>query len=82
MGKAKSLRQQIEETVHKRVTPLFTLDRGKLEIVRVKRKEGRVKIRLGGSYAGSPCRDFLVKFLIEPILTSEFDDIHTVEWID
>jgi len=82
MTKKKTLRKQVEETVQQRINPLFELDNGSLEVVRVQKKSGRVQVRLAGSYGGSPCRNVLVKFVIEPILSSEFEEIQSVELVD
>lgn len=82
MGKEKSLRKQIEQNLLQQINALFELDKGKLEIVRVRKGDGRVVVRLGGSYSGSPYRDFLIKFVVEPLLKAEFDSVKSVEWTD
>ncbi|MCP4600547.1 MAG: hypothetical protein GY847_08450 [Proteobacteria bacterium] len=82
MPKTISKKKRLEAVIAQRITPLFALDQGSCELVRVDGKNGKVQVRLGGSYRGSPCRETLIKYVVEPILKKEVEDIRVVEWID
>jgi Fe-S cluster biogenesis protein NfuA len=75
-------KKKIETVVTKRIVPLLELDRGSLEVVRFDNSHGNLQIRFGGSYRGSPCREIVLKYIVEPVLREEFSDLNKVEWID
>ncbi len=75
-------KKKIETIVTKRIVPLLELDRGSLEVVHLDSDSGNLQVRFGGSYRGSPCRETLLKYVVEPVLREEFADLNTVEWID
>ena len=78
----KSIKTLVEDVVANRITPLFAIDRGSLEVVEIVEKPGLVKVRFGGTYRGSPSRETLVKYVVEPVLKQEIDDIQAVELVD
>ncbi|MCP4674985.1 MAG: NifU family protein [Deltaproteobacteria bacterium] len=78
----KSIVVRVENVVANHITPLFAIDHGSLEVVEVVKKNGLVKVRLGGTYRGSPSRETLIKYVVEPVLKQELDDIHAVELVD
>ena len=82
MSNTNPMRKKIQDIVSKRVLPLIEMDSGTVEIVRIYSTKGKVQVRLGGAYFGSPCRDVLVKYVIEPILKEEIDEINDVELVD
>jgi Fe-S cluster biogenesis protein NfuA len=75
-------KKKIEHVVTKRIVPLLELDRGSLEIIRFDDSHGNLQIRFGGSYRGSPCRETICRYVVEPVLKEEFSEIKNVEWID
>lgn len=79
---ANLVKKKVQEVVSKRISPLTDLDRGTVEVVKVFKNSGKIQVRLAGSYRGSPCRDTLVKYVIEPILRDEFQEISQVELVD
>lgn len=75
-------RKNIEEAIARRLNPLFALDRGRLEIVAVDEANRTLKIRFRGAYEGSPCRETLLKYVVEPTLLEEIEGLGAVEWVD
>ncbi len=75
-------KKKIETIVTERIVPLLELDRGSLEVVHLDYDDGNLQVRFSGSYRGSPCRETLLKYVVEPVLREEFSDLNTVEWID
>ncbi len=82
MTTEKAIKVRVENVVANRITPLFAIDNGNLEVVEVVKKNGLVKVRFGGTYRGSPSRETLIKYVVEPVLKQELDDIHAVELVD
>jgi Fe-S cluster biogenesis protein NfuA len=75
-------KKNIETILTERIVPLLELDHGSLEVVQLDYDDGNLQVRFGGSYRGSPCRETLLKYVVEPVLREEFSDLNTVEWID
>ncbi len=82
MAKTNLDKEAVEDIVTKRIRPFFELDHGSMEIVEVSGEQGRVIVRFSGVYRGSPCRETLAKYVVEPVLKKEFQSIRAVEWVD
>ena len=74
--------KRVSEVVSHRIAPLLQVDRGTVEVVKIFKRSGKIQVRLAGAYLGSPCRDTVVKHVIEPILKNEFREISLVELVD
>jgi Fe-S cluster biogenesis protein NfuA len=79
---ANLVKKRVQEIVAERISPLLELDRGSVEVVKIFKNAGKIQIRMGGSYRGSPCTDTLIKYVIEPILKDEFQEVLAVELVD
>jgi Fe-S cluster biogenesis protein NfuA len=75
-------KKEIETIIAKRIVPLLELDHGSMEVVRFDRGQGNLQVRFGGSYRGSPCREIVLKYVVEPVLREEFSELKYIEWID
>jgi Fe-S cluster biogenesis protein NfuA len=75
-------REEIAAVLTERITPLLEVDGASLELVDFDDENRRLHVRFGGAYRGSPCRETVVKHVIEPVLKQAFADLVTVEWLD
>lgn len=75
-------RERIEAILNNRLKPLLAVDGGDVEIVSIDEDANLLKLHFKGSYAGSPCREIIVKYVVEPILKQEIPDLRRLEWID
>ncbi len=82
MARLRPSKAKINDTLKERLTPLFELDNGNVEVVRFSRKGGRVEVRFTGDYVGSPCRDTLASLVVKPVLAEVYSGIGDIEYVD
>jgi len=75
-------REKIETAVAERLAPLLKTDGGSIEIARFDEATWEITVRFGGAYRGSPCRDTITKYVVEPILKKAVSEKIHVDWID
>lgn len=73
-------REQIEGIIKTQIKPLLVVDGGSIEVVDL--LETGVRLRFGGKYVGSPCREIVFQYVVKPVLEAEFKDLEAIEWID
>lgn len=75
-------KDKIDIIVNSRLKPLLAVDGGDIDIISVDSVAKLVKLRFKGSYSGSPCREIVFKYVVEPILRQEIPELHRLEWIE
>lgn len=72
--------ERIKEVLRSKVDPYLSSEGGGVELVSV--EGGKVKIRLSGSCAACPVRQFTVKQFIERVLKREVPEVKSVETVE
>lgn len=73
-------KERVREVLRSKVDPYLAFEGGGVELVDV---EGdRVKIRLSGSCASCPVRQFTIKQFIERVLKREVPEVKSVETVE
>ncbi len=75
-------KQKLETIINTRLAPLLAVDDADIELISIIDEQSLVRVRFGGRYHGAPCRDIVLKYVVEPVLKSEIEQIERIEWID